>query len=97
MKSFFPKLSPRIIVYRNFSKFDNKAFRYDLQMRLNEIEGQIFDYDDFEDIFGNTLNKHAPIKQKYIRGLKIHYIDNMLNVINITINKTKVTSYKKIV
>jgi len=45
----------------------------------------------------SNKNDISLIKQKYIRGLKIHYIDNMLDVINIAINKTKVSSYKKIV
>ena len=78
MKSFFPKLSPTIVVYRNFSKFDNKAFRYDLQKRLNEIEDHILDYDDFEDIFCNILNKHAPMKQKYIRANNSPFMTKLL-------------------
>ena len=68
MKSFFPKLSPKIIFYRNFSKYDNKAFRHDLQIGLNEINDLDLDYDKFEDIFSNTLKKYAPIQQKYIRA-----------------------------
>lgn len=36
------------------------------------------------------------IKPEYLKGLKFHYVSNMLDVINIAITKTKVANYKKL-
>ena len=44
----------------------------------------------------NNKNDISLIKKQYIKGLKIHYIDNMIDVVKVAINKTKVSNYKKI-
>ena len=37
------------------------------------------------------------IDNKYLRGLKIHYVSEMKEVINISLNKNKVKNYKKLI
>ena len=37
------------------------------------------------------------IDKKYLRGLKIHYVSEMKEVINISLNKNKVKNYKKLI
>ncbi len=44
----------------------------------------------------NNKNDISLIKKQYIKGLKIHYIDNMIDVVKVAINKTKVVNHKKI-
>jgi len=44
----------------------------------------------------NNKNDISLIKKQYIKGLKIHYIDDMIDVVKVAINKTKVSNYKKI-
>ena len=65
MRSHYPKSTPNIVHYRNYSKFNNDYFRNDLKASLEKLEN--LDYQSFE-IFGSTLNKYAPVKQKYIRA-----------------------------
>ena len=66
MRSHYPKSTPNIVHYRNYSKFNNDYFRNDLKATLEKLEN--LDYQSFENIFGSTLNKYAPVKQKYIRS-----------------------------
>ena len=66
MRSHYPKSTPNIVHYRNYSKFNNDYFRNDLKASLEKLEN--LDYQSFENIFGSTLNKYAPVKQKYIRA-----------------------------
>ena len=69
MQSIFPKGSPKIIHYRNYSKFDNRNyFRNDLQRELLKVNDSDMDYETFGDTFSNTLTLHAPLKQKCIRA-----------------------------
>ena len=66
MRSYYPKSTRNIVHYRNDSKFNNDYFRNDLKASLEKAKD--LDYQSFEYIFGTTLNKHAPTKQKYIRA-----------------------------
>ena len=53
---------PKVVSYRDYKNFDNKLFQSSFQNALNEINRR--DYIKFEEMFLETLNKHAPIKQK---------------------------------
>ena len=44
-----------------------------------KLQKKILDYDDFENIFSNTLNKHAPTKQKYIRANNAPFMTKLLH------------------
>ena len=68
MKSTFPKALPKIIHYRNYSKFDNGNFRNDFQRELLKANDSDMDYETFEDIFSSTSTLHGPLKQKCIRA-----------------------------
>ena len=43
------------------------AFRTCLKNELQSLEVN-WTYDDFEDVFMKVLNKHAPMKKKYVGG-----------------------------
>ena len=71
MKMNFQKQVPKVIYYRNYKYFDNELFRADLLQKLS-MHG-IFHKENaecktFEDIFIDTLNRHAPLKKRYIRA-----------------------------
>ena len=57
---------PKVVSYRDYQNFDNELFKSSLQNALNEISRT--DYIKFEEVFLEMLNRHAPVKQKTIRG-----------------------------
>ena len=62
MKTKYVKAKPREIVYRSYKHFDSTAFRSDLKKGLR-LANSAIDYKDFENIFINALNVHAPLKK----------------------------------
>ena len=70
LKAHFKKLPPKKIRYRNYKNFDQNAFLYDLDQ--NMIKGKFYSelnsYNEFTETFRNTANKHAPLKQNFVRG-----------------------------
>ena len=80
MKTKFPKSKPKEIVYRNYKNFDNNAFGSDLKkgIRLANSDDSAIGYKDFENIFLNVLNTHAPLKKKYIRANTAPYMNKTL-------------------
>ena len=72
LKMHFWKFPPKVIIYRNFKKFDNERFMNYLLYTLN---GERIDYsnknpDKFFEICNTVLNTHAPKTKKYICGNK---------------------------
>ena len=60
LKSTFPKVRPKQIVYRKFKNFDLNNFK-------NEVRAKMQLTDKFEEEFREVLNKHAPLKKRFIR------------------------------
>ena len=61
-KTTFTKSKAKEIIYRDFKKFNEQYFNNDLRTELSSKS--IKSYGSFENIFLNTLKKHAPIKKK---------------------------------
>ena len=68
------KLSPKYIRYRCYKKYSEESFRLDLS---KNIHGQ-YDFTNFEQIFENTLNNHAPFKHKIVRANNKNHVDKAL-------------------
>ena len=66
LKTKYVKLPPRVIKYRDYKKFDANYFLYELDYCIST--NMIMNYDEFENIFTNILNRHAPLKTKYLRA-----------------------------
>ena len=76
LKTTFPKAKPKVIQYRDYKNFILENFRMELRYRLqNEV---VDNYAKFEDIFLETLNKHAPTKKKVLRGNDKPYMSKTL-------------------
>ena len=58
LKTTFPKADPKIITYRDSSKFSLADFENDLKINLGKIEQG--NYDKFDDVLKNTFQYHAP-------------------------------------
>ena len=68
-RSYFSRLPPKTITYRSFRYFETKDFLYKLENKLctTACNGGV-KYDDLTSNFQLTLDSHAPLKQKQVRG-----------------------------
>ena len=66
LRTHFVKLPPKTFLYRSYKSFDQDRFLSDLESSLSEFNVQ--NYKQYEDIFSHTLDKHAPLKTKVLRG-----------------------------
>ena len=65
-KTSFKKQKPKIVIYRDYKRFDNEQFR---ECHITCFStGKNISYDAFEHLVLQSLVKMAPIKQKHIRG-----------------------------
>ena len=64
LKMGFQKKLPKIIAYRDYKKNNNAKFRDD----VNNFAFDQFDVGNFKEAIFNIFDKHAPIKQKYLRA-----------------------------
>ena len=65
LKTTFQKLAPKVVKYRKYKNFDINVFKNELSHYLHY---NIVDYGHFEEIFTSILEKHAPMKTKFLRG-----------------------------
>ena len=72
MKSTFPKAQPKIIKYRDFSKYKKEEFGKVLKMKL--IRQPQITYEEFENVFLKTLDEFAPQKRKVVRANHKPYV-----------------------
>ena len=68
LKAKFQKQAPKVIHYRNNKKFNHRLFRNDLLWQLNGEGIHNMECKEFEKVFIRTLNKHAPLKKRFIRA-----------------------------
>ena len=78
MKTKFEKLKPKEVTYRNYKYFDDKMFKSDLSKELRSNVQSKKKYAIFEDIFLRVLDRHAPMKRKFIRGNHAPYMNTTL-------------------
>ena len=69
-KSCFERLKPKIVYYRNHKKFNeanclNDVKNCDFRLKTDDPNEN---YDFLTNTFINVVNKHVPLKKKFIRG-----------------------------
>ena len=64
LKTQFVKLPPKKINYRDYSRFNESMFISDLEIFL-KYESSFY---NFERLFTDIINKHAPLKTKFLRA-----------------------------
>ena len=81
MKDFYKKQSPNIIRYRSYRNFNHEIF-------INEVENNIWkkyshksnlELEIFKNEADHILEKHAPIKKRYIRVNQAPFIDKTIS------------------
>ena len=75
IKMSFKKYSPIERHYRDYKYFDQTKFKNNLNEKLSE---GISNYESFETTFIEVLNKHAPLRKKFLRGNHAPYITKTL-------------------
>ena len=77
LKTSIPKQVPTLVKYRDYREFSDDNFRKDLLHKISNISDDI-SYETFENTFIGILNKHAPIKTKYMRANNAHFTNKTL-------------------
>ena len=72
LKTTFPKAKPKVVQYRDYSKFKKVTFNEALKMNLETLEEK--NYDSFENSFLKTFNSHVPQKKKVLRANHKPYV-----------------------
>ena len=88
--TYFSRLPPKTITYRRFRYFETKDFLYELEnkLRSKECNGGV-KYDDLTNIFRSTLDNHAPLKQKQVRGNQAPFMTKELSKAIMTRSRIK--------
>ena len=68
LKTEYVKADPIQINYRNYKNFSPTLFKTDLRSSLMENELSNRNFDTFQNTLYDILNKHAPLKKKYVRA-----------------------------
>ena len=79
LKSFFKKQAPVTINYRDYKSFNKSIFHKELESKLNGMHSNNTSYEIFESIFMDLLNKHAPMKVKYVRANNAPFMNKILS------------------
>ena len=81
MKTTFQKLKPKIVQYRDYTKFSNDEFRKKLveNLSLQNIPTDRNGLEKFLQICINTLDQFAPRKKKYVRGNNMPFFNKALS------------------
>ena len=77
MKLTYNKLPPKTITYRDFKSFNKEAFEEELKFALQAANIQPT-YANFLSISSCTLDNHAPIKKRKVRGNQVPFMNKAL-------------------
>ena len=80
LKSFFKSKAPsKVMFYRNYKKFDEKSFLHDLQNKnisLSSNDPNV-NYKSVTENFMEAIDKHAPLKKKFVRGNQAPFMNRV--------------------
>ena len=68
MKTTFRKKSAKIIRYRNFKNYSPFNFQNEVNFRLAGLDLNEISNDTYVSLVMDVLNRHAPLKTKYLRA-----------------------------
>ena len=77
LRSYYRKLPPRKILYRNVKRFEKTTFLRDLDGRL--IQGEFYNncqepYNKSTQIFSEVIDYHATVRQKVVRANQVLFM-----------------------
>ena len=69
MKMYYAKQKPSIVHYRKFKNFCNDSFIKDTELLLSKLcDQQNVPFKILKESVNITLDKHAPLKKRYVRA-----------------------------
>ena len=78
-RAFFPKQAPVINTYRDYKHYNEDLFRSELLEELYNMNGITVESSTFENICTEILNRHAPLKGKYMRANNSPFMNKKLS------------------
>ena len=81
MKTFYEKLQPRVVNYRDYKYYENDRFRTDLLSEFGKenTEQMKNGLNNLLNVCKRVLDIHAPRKQKYERGNHMPFMNEALS------------------
>ena len=77
-KSKGPNFTPKVVSYRKYKHFHSDKFKLEVLNKLSMQDPSTMDYKNFKDTIIDSLNKHAPLKRKYLRANHSNFITKEL-------------------
>ena len=78
-KSEIPNLTPKVVLYRKYKHFNSDKFKLYVSDKLSMQDLSTKDYKNLKDTIIDSLNKHAPLKRKYLRANHSNFITKELS------------------
>ena len=81
MKVFYKKQKTKIVTYRNYKHFSNKAFMFAVKNSIIEMtsEKNDLEFDRFKTALDKAIQSHASIKKRYVRANQAPFINKKIN------------------
>ena len=81
MKVFYKKQKTNIVTYRNYKHFSNEAFMFDVKNSITQMtsERNNLEFDRFKTALDKAIQRHAPIKKRYVRANQAPFINKKIN------------------
>ena len=80
MKMYYTKQKPSIVHYRKFKNFCNDSFIKDIDLILSKLcNQQNVPFKILKGLVNITLDKHAPLKKRYVRANQSHFMNKKLS------------------
>ena len=83
MKTRFKKHPPKVKLYRDYKRFSNTMFHDELKYMQIKQNFYHSSNDDFVDMTMRILNRHTPLKQKYIRANNAPFMTKNISKIDL--------------
>ena len=80
MKSHIPKIPKQKpnIKYRKYKYFNKNKFEKEILNKLSQCNKEIFQIDEFKELFITALNIHAPLKTKFLKANHANFVSTEL-------------------
>ena len=80
MKMYYAKQKPSIVHYRKFRNFCNDSFIKDTELLLPKLcDQQNAPFEILKESVNITLDKHAPLKKRYVRANQSPFMNKKLS------------------
>ena len=94
LKTEFVKADPIKMNYRDYKNYSSCEFNKDLKRKLISDPTSNINYTNFQNIMSQVLEKHAPLKTKYLRANNSPFMTKQLRKMIMNRSRCKNAYYK---